>query len=62
MKMLQITKWLNPDEEMWYKGTLITNLEWLMIEKQRLSKLTGKRVTIQTSPDGGKAIFREKLK
>ena len=60
--MIQITKWLNPNEEMWYQGTLITNLEWLMIEKQRLSKLTGKRVTIHTSSDGGKAIFRERIK
>ena len=60
--MIQITKWLNPDEEMWYQGTLITNLEWLMIEKQRLSKLTGKRVTIQADPNGSKAIFRERIK
>ena len=60
--MIQITKWLNPDEEMWYKGTLITNLEWLIIEKQRLSKLTGKRVTIQADPSGSKAIFRERIK
>ena len=60
--MIQITKWLNPDEETWYQGTLITNLEWLMIEKQRLSKLTGKRVTIQADPNGSKAIFRERIK
>ena len=31
--MIQITKWLNPNEETWYKGTYITVLEWLMIER-----------------------------
>ena len=60
--MIQITKWLNPDEETWYRGTIITNLEWLIIEKQRLSDITNKRVIIQTDSDGGKAIFRERLK
>ena len=60
--MIQITKWLNPDNETWFKGTYITNFEWLAIEKERLSKITNKRVTIQTNPDGEKAIFREKLK
>ena len=31
--MIQITKWLNPKDETWYRGTYITVLEWLMIEK-----------------------------
>ena len=60
--MIQITKWIAPDEETWYKGTFITNLEWLMIEKDRLNKLTNKRVVISTDPDGNKAIFRERIK
>ena len=62
MKMMQITKWLNPDDETWYKGTYITVHEWLMIEKERLSKLTKKRVVINTGPDGAKAIFMERIK
>ena len=41
--MIQITKWIAPNEETWYKGTFITNLEWLMIEKERLNKHTGKK-------------------
>ena len=40
MKMIQITKWLDPNDETWFKGVYITTGEWLMIEKQRLSKLT----------------------
>jgi len=60
--MIQITKWLEPNEETWYQGTYITNFEWLMIEKERLADLTGKKVIIKTNPKGDKAIFREKLK
>ena len=62
MNMIQITKWLDPNDETWYKGTYITTREWLMIEKERLSKITKKRVVINTDPNGAKAIFREKLK
>ena len=62
MKMIQITKWLDPDEETWFKGVYITTREWLMIEKDRLEKITKKRVVIRTDPEGAKAIFREKIK
>ena len=62
MKMIQITKWLDPEDETWYQGTYITNLEWIMIEKERLAKLTDKKVIIKTDSKGNKAIFREKLK
>ena len=60
--MIQITKWLIPDEETWYQGTYITVLEWLIIQKEYLSNLTSKKVIIKTDSKGNKAIFREKLK
>ena len=60
--MIQITKWLNPDEEMWYRGTYITVLEWLMIEKEKITRLTGKTTTIRTNSEGAKAIFRQRIK
>ena len=60
--MIQITKWIAPDEETWYKGTFITNLEWLMIEKEHISNLTGKITTIRTNSEGAKAIFRKRIK
>ena len=60
--MIQITKWLNPNEETFYKKVYITNLEWLMIEKEHLTNLTGKRVIIKTNSQGYKAVFRERLK
>ena len=60
--MIQITKWIEPTEETWYQGAYITNLEWLIIEKERLSNLTTKSVIIKTNPKGYKAIFRDRLK
>jgi|TARA_R100001530_G_C4233899_1_gene133410 hypothetical protein len=60
--MIQITKWLSPNEETWYQETYITNFEWLMIEKERLADLTGKKVIIKTNSKGNKAIFRERIK
>ena len=60
--MIQITKWLNPNDETWYRGTYITVLEWLMIEKESISKLTGKTTTIRTNEEGAKAVFRKRIK
>ena len=60
--MIQITKWLNPEDETWYRGTYITVLEWLMIEKESISRLTGKTTTIRTNEEGAKAIFRKRIK
>ena len=60
--MIQITKWLDPQDETWYKGTYITVLEWLMIEKEHIASLTGKATIIKTNPEGHKAIFRKRIK
>ena len=60
--MIQITKWINPDEETWYQGTYITNLEWLMIQREHLSNLTGKKVIIKTDSKGYKSVFRDRIK
>ena len=60
--MIQITKWLNPEDETWYKGTYITILVWLMIEIESISRLTGKTTTIRTNEEGAKAVFRKRIK
>ena len=60
--MIQITKWLIPDEVTWYQGTYITVLEWLIIQKEHLANLTSKKVIIKTDSKGNKAIFRDRLK
>ena len=60
--MIQITKWLNPEDETWYRGTYITVLEWLMIEKDHIARRTGKITTIETNSEGAKAVFRKRIK
>ena len=60
--MIQITKWLNPEDETWYRGTYITVLEWLMIEKEHIARSTGKIATIRTNSEGAKAVFRKRIK
>ena len=60
--MIQITKWLNPKDETWFKGTYITTYEWLIIQKERIAKITGKASTIRTNSEGYKAVFRKRLK
>ena len=60
--MIQITKWLIPDEDTWYQGTYITVYEWLMIQKEYLADLTGKKVVIKTDSKGYKAVFRGRIK
>ena len=60
--MIQITKWLDPEDETWFRGTYITNSEWLMIEKEHIANLTGKTTTIRTDSEGNKAIFRKRIK
>ena len=60
--MIQITKWLNPEDEMWYRGTYITILEWLIIEKEHIANRTSKITTIRTNSEGAKAIFRKRIK
>ena len=59
--MIQITKFMDPDEFMWYNGEQISTLQWLEIERARIERKTGKRAYIQ-SKRGKKAIFREKMK
>ena len=60
--MIQITKWLNPNEDTWYQGSYITILEWLIIENKRIHEITKKKVIIKTNSKGYKAIFRERIK
>ena len=59
--MIQITKWIDPDDKVWHKNKLVPAFDWLTNLQVRLEKLTQKRVTIRT--DKGKvALFRERLK
>ena len=59
--MIQITKYMDPYETMWYNGEQISVLQWLEIERARVERDTGKKAYIQ-SKRCKKAIFREKIK
>lgn len=59
--MIQITKWINVNERIWYRGNLIPAFDWLTKEKVRLEKLTQKKCEIRTDK-GQIALFRERLK
>ena len=59
---IQITKYIDPDGEIWYKGGYITNKQWLTIEQERLTKQFNKKIVIDTNHEGYQAIWREKLK
>ena len=59
--MIQVAKFMNPDEYIWSEGRKITILEWAKIQKKLMEKRTGKKTYIKTI--GGKiAIYRERLK
>ena len=59
--MIQITKWLNIDEEVWHADKCMPTLDWLKLEKKRISTTTQKKCVIKT--DKGKvALFRERIK
>ena len=59
--MIQITKWIRPDDKVWHKGKLVPAFDWLTKEKVRLEKLTQKKCEIRTDK-GHIALFRERLK
>ena len=59
--MIQITRYMDPDELIWFKGKYITISEWTEIEARRISKKTGKETSIKHKA-GKIAIYRERLK
>ena len=59
--MIRITKFMNPDEYIWYNKRKITILEWIEKEKRRIEKDTGKKTYVKTL-NGRMAIYRERIK
>ena len=60
--MIQITKWINPDDKVYCQGKYISNREWLENEKKIVEEKSGKKTFIMDSGDGSQALFREKIK
>ena len=40
--MIQITRYMDPDELIWFEGEYIATLKWAEIEAQRIEESTGK--------------------
>ena len=59
--MIQITRYMDQDELIWYKGKYIATSKWAEIEAKRIKKSTGKDTIIRTK-SGKIAIYRERLK
>jgi|2_EtaG_2_1085320.scaffolds.fasta_scaffold270615_1 hypothetical protein len=59
--MIQITKFLNPDEIMWRNNRKISILEWMEIERKKIQKKTRRKTKIVTL-NGKVAIFRDRIK
>ena len=60
--MIQITKWIDPDDRVYCQGRYISNREWLEHEKKIVEEKSGKKAFIMDSGDGSQALFREKIK
>jgi hypothetical protein len=59
--MIQITKWMNPDEYIYKDRRRITVMEWAEDQRKIIERITGKETYIKTR-DGKIAIYRERLK
>ena len=59
--MIQITKFMNPDEYIWSDGMKLTVIEWAEKQRKIIQQRTGKETYIKTK--GCKIdIYRERLK
>jgi hypothetical protein len=59
--MIQITKFMNPDESIWSSGMKLTIIEWVEKQRKMIEEKTGKKTYIKTK-NGKIAIYRERLK
>ena len=59
--MIQITKWMNPDEYIWSNKMKITIMEWAKKQRNEIQRKTGKETYIKYNGDKT-ALHRERLK
>ena len=59
--MIQITKYMDPDETVWHEGRPMSVLEWIEIERTRITEKSGKETLVKTKR-GKMAIFRERMR
>ncbi len=59
--MIQVTRWIDPEELVFHKGTYIKAKIWIYIEASRISKDAGVKTYVREIGDQ-LSIFREKLR
>ena len=59
--MIQVTRWLEPEELVYHKRRYITIHKWMYIEADRIKKSVGVKTYVQ-SLGGQLSIFRDKIK
>ena len=60
--MIQVTRWLKPDELVYYKDRYITVKEWIYIEAKRIHNKVDVKTTVRSNNNGQLSIFRTKIK
>lgn len=58
--MIQITDWLDPEEELYANNKVIRNIEWLENEAITLATKSGRYTTIKKNEEGHVALFKQK--
>ena len=59
--MIQVTRWLEPEELVYHKGRYITIKKWIYIEADRIKESIGVKTYVQ-SLGGQLSIFRDKIR
>ena len=59
--MIQVTRWLDPEELVYHEKRFIKTKEWIYIEAKRIKKATGVKTSVESNGDQ-LAIFRNKIK
>ena len=60
--MIQITKWIDPDENIWHQGRYVTAREWVIVEADRIKRDTGLDTHIKSNNEGFLSIYRDKYR
>ena len=59
--MIQITRWLDPEELVFYEGEYIKTKQWIYIEAKRIQESVNVKTYVQEL-SGQLSIFRDKIR
>tara|TARA_Y100000593_G_scaffold92630_1_gene184910 strand:- start:942 stop:1124 length:183 start_codon:yes stop_codon:yes gene_type:complete len=60
--MIQVTKWLEPDELVYYKNRYIAVKKWIYIEAERIQSKVNVKTIVRSNNNNQLSIFRNKLR